>query len=70
VTTHSALGVDATSSWTGILTTLADASLIGGAFGTQYTLWPAVGGQTDVELQAGTDGLTVEFATLGVGTTW
>jgi len=67
--THPALSIDATSARTRILTTLTDASLIGGTLCAQHTLRSAVGWQTDVKLQAGAHGLTVQFAALRVGTT-
>lgn len=66
--TNPALGVNAARTRTRILTTLTDTSLVGGALRAQHALWPAVGRQTYVELQAGAHSLTVEFATLGIGT--
>lgn len=69
VIAHTALGIDATGAWAGILTTLIDARLFGGAFGAQHTLGSTIGGQAYVEFKAGADSLAIELTTLRIGST-
>lgn len=67
--THTALGIDATGTGTGILTTLIDARLFGGAFGAQHTLGSTIRWQTDVEFKARAHRLAIELTTLRIGST-
>ena len=65
-----AFGIGSTCSWTGVSTLLLVTGLGQGTLGAQQTLGSAVGGSSEISLEAGADWPRALWPAFTVGSTW